>query len=225
MNYLKIYNNIINRGKNRILTTYTESHHILPKCMGGTDDLDNLVKLTPEEHYVAHQLLAKIYPNEPKLIRAANMMIPNRPSNKSYGWLKKRLSEVVSKSQTGEGNSQFGTRWIHHRELKKSKKIKKFELLPEGWSEGRMINFEKIEFKEQKEKKQGIKKEEEINYLRKVMYYYRDNDISMRELTNKFNIGHNAYVRFERYFKEEYREIVKNKKGNSNISKGRYLGV
>ena len=27
--------------------------------MGGTDDEENLVELTPEEHYVAHQLLVK----------------------------------------------------------------------------------------------------------------------------------------------------------------------
>ena len=54
MNYQQIYNNIISRGKSRMLTEYKENHHIIPRCMGGKDDSDNLVDLTPEEHYVCH---------------------------------------------------------------------------------------------------------------------------------------------------------------------------
>lgn len=38
---------------------YCEQHHIVPKCLGGADSLDNLVNLTPREHYIAHLLLAK----------------------------------------------------------------------------------------------------------------------------------------------------------------------
>jgi hypothetical protein len=142
MNYAKHYNNLITKAKNRTSHDgYYEVHHIIPRCIGGTDDKDNLVKLTPEEHYVAHQLLVKIYPNDNKLIRAAMMMIPNRPSNKLYGWLKRKYSIIISEAQTGEGNSQFGTRWIHSQELKKSKKINKGQDLPLGWNEGRKIDF------------------------------------------------------------------------------------
>jgi hypothetical protein len=61
--------------------------------MGGNNSKDNLVYLTAEEHYVAHQLLVKIYPDNHKLIYAANMMCTNSPtgkrSNKLYGWLRK----------------------------------------------------------------------------------------------------------------------------------------
>jgi hypothetical protein len=45
--------------------------------------------------------------------------------------------------QKGEKNSQYGTRWIHNMELKVSKRIDKGDLLPEGWSEGRVIDFDK----------------------------------------------------------------------------------
>lgn len=38
---------------------YGEIHHILPKCLGGNDIKDNLVKLTAKEHYVVHHLLCK----------------------------------------------------------------------------------------------------------------------------------------------------------------------
>ena len=45
MNYTKIYENLINRGKDRILDCYVETHHIIPRCMGGTDDAANQICL------------------------------------------------------------------------------------------------------------------------------------------------------------------------------------
>jgi hypothetical protein len=145
MNYKKIYDNLIFRGKNRILNEGTESHHIIPRCLGGDDSLENLVDLTYEEHYVAHQLLVKLYPNNPKIIMAAVMMRPNRPSNKLYGWLKRRFAEVQSKAQSGKGNSQYGTRWVFNEVTQESKKISKEEKLPHGWKEGRRVsNWTKV---------------------------------------------------------------------------------
>lgn len=38
-------------------------HHIVPKYMGGTDDLSNLVELTVEEHAEAHRLLYEQHGN------------------------------------------------------------------------------------------------------------------------------------------------------------------
>ena len=91
MNYTQHYTRLVERSKNRLFTDYTETHHILPRCMGGMDCVDNLVELTPEEHYVAHQLLAKMHPHEPKLIFAANMMtVGARRNNKRYAWLKRK---------------------------------------------------------------------------------------------------------------------------------------
>lgn len=156
MNYKKIYDNLISKGRNRVLNCYVERHHIIPKCMGGTDDKENLVELTPEEHYVAHQLLVKIYPENKILIHAAVMMIPNRPSNKLYGWLRRKLSERMKESQAGSGNSQYGKRWIHNKELKESKRIPKNDYLPEGWEEGRILDFDA---KCEREKKKELRKQ------------------------------------------------------------------
>lgn len=100
MDYQKIYNELISAPKQR--EGWTETHHILPRCLGGSDDKENLVKLYPEEHYLAHLLLCKIYPGNQKLLYAAmNMttgsMINNgRRSNKSYGWLRRRYAEAIS---------------------------------------------------------------------------------------------------------------------------------
>lgn len=69
MNYQRLYNNIIAKAKERALGSevYTETHHIIPRCMGGTDSSDNLVDLTFREHFIVHWLLCKIYPDVWKL--------------------------------------------------------------------------------------------------------------------------------------------------------------
>ena len=74
MNYQLIHNQIIERAQHRVPAGYTERHHIIPKCMGGTNDCHNLVRLTAREHFIVHKLLVEIYPNEPSLQRAAFMM-------------------------------------------------------------------------------------------------------------------------------------------------------
>ena len=77
MNYKKIYNDLINSRKKLVRSkkdNYYESHHILPKCLGGSDDKDNLVLLTPREHYIAHWLLTKIHPTNYKIWFALGLM-------------------------------------------------------------------------------------------------------------------------------------------------------
>lgn len=76
MNYKKLYNKIINNAKlnNNINGKYYEIHHILPRCLGGTDDQNNLVNLTLKEHYICHQLLCNIYPENKSIAHAYWMM-------------------------------------------------------------------------------------------------------------------------------------------------------
>lgn len=131
MDYLKHYNAIIERGQTRIKPDlYLESHHIIPRCLGGSDSPSNLVDLTPEEHYVAHQLLVKIYPNNSKLYHAANMMVANRATNKSYGWIRRGLSE----SMKGSNNPNFKgkARKAYIKKHGKPPKITKYELSESG---------------------------------------------------------------------------------------------
>lgn len=99
MNYNSIYEKLITNAKSRSLDGYTERHHITPQCLGGSDDALNLVDLTPEEHYLAHQLLVKIHPDNASLIYAARMMTISSPKadrskNKLFGWLRRKNQEV-----------------------------------------------------------------------------------------------------------------------------------
>jgi hypothetical protein len=133
--------------------------------MNGSDDDSNLVNLTPEEHYLAHQLLIKIYPNNQKLVKAAQMMIPNRPSNKLYGWLRRKFSEVMSESQSGINNSQFNTMWINNGI--ESRKIKSFDIIPDGWYKGRVKKI-----KQKRVSKQQLKRQADIDLYKEYYKIY-----------------------------------------------------
>lgn len=111
---------------------------ILFLCIGGPDTKENLVALYPEEHFVAHILLLKIYPEHKGLIAAVNQMTVGhlgKRRRKMYGWLKRKFASYMRESQSGEGNSQFGTMWICNGIT--AKKIKKTDSIPEGWERGR----------------------------------------------------------------------------------------
>jgi hypothetical protein len=101
MNYKKIYDLIIIRAKDRILNSYKEKHHIIPKCLGGTDEKSNIVELTPKEHFICHLLLCEIYPKENSLksarwamttLKSKNHNRKYRISSSQYDRIKKEMS-------------------------------------------------------------------------------------------------------------------------------------
>src|SRR3990167_9315455 len=105
MNYALHYDRLIARARSRTLTGYRERHHVLPRCMGGSDASENLVDLTGEEHYVAHQLLVKMYPTVRSLATAAMWMAKRVTGNKAYGWLRRRHALAVVAQHTGSQRS------------------------------------------------------------------------------------------------------------------------
>lgn len=108
MNYQKHYDALIQRA--RLRTTpegYTERHHVIPRCMGGGNEKGNLVRLTAEEHFVAHQLLVKIHTGNSALIFAVRRMTHsadmNFRSNKLYGWIRRKFSCAMIGNTRGKG--------------------------------------------------------------------------------------------------------------------------
>lgn len=69
-----IQNILISRGRFACSDQYHERHHIIPKCMNGTNDIENLIDLFPREHFIAHKLLAKENPDNTKLIHSWTFM-------------------------------------------------------------------------------------------------------------------------------------------------------
>lgn len=116
MNYHAHYRKLIDRAKFRVLVGYAERHHIVPRCMGGDNAVENLVWLTAEEHYCAHLLLVKMFPGHHRLVHAAHMMtvsrLPGRFGNKGYGWLRRKNAEAISISMKGKKRAPFTSEHI-----------------------------------------------------------------------------------------------------------------
>lgn len=111
MNHLDIYHKLYLKGKEREivnpLTGYSENHHFIPRCMLGDDSPENLVRLTAKEHYIAHVLLCKIFPENASLLCAwNNMRIKSNNQNRyipsrEYKELKELFSKSMSLLHTG----------------------------------------------------------------------------------------------------------------------------
>jgi len=90
------YYNIIDSAKARnVHSDYTETHHILPKSLGGSNDTNNLVKLSAREHFVCHLLLTKMTsgPSQHKMAFALNSF--RRSSSNQQRKLTSRQYESV----------------------------------------------------------------------------------------------------------------------------------
>lgn len=115
MNYKKIYDDLINDALiNPKADLYKESHHIIPKCMGGDDSKENKVLLTARQHYLAHWLLYKIY-RTTSLVHAWHSMsrIGDGQEKRSinshlFAYCKKERSRILSESMKGENNPFYG---------------------------------------------------------------------------------------------------------------------
>lgn len=131
MEYTNIYNQIIERAKTRQLEGYRERHHIIPKCMGGNNDKENIIELTAREHFLCHKLLCIIYPENEKLYYALFLMSINKNkkikyiiSSREYEYIKKKWNMFSKGKSKPEG---FGERI---KSIERNKKIGKANSKP-----------------------------------------------------------------------------------------------
>jgi hypothetical protein len=113
MDHEKIYNQLIDRAQSENRQkgsgVYFERHHIIPKCLGGTNDKSNLILLTAREHYIAHKLLCEIYPDNVKLhfamwamINGVTKRIGYHVSAREYNRIKQNHGDAIRKTQTNK---------------------------------------------------------------------------------------------------------------------------
>lgn len=145
MNYQKIYNQLVEKGRLRglIRGKGIEVHHILPKSMGGSDEDSNLVSFTYKEHFLAHILLAKIYNN--KQMHYALNRLTNTGKYKTgamYQFAREKHREVVS---------QF------------SKDMMKDRLSVKRVIDGKCVIISKEEYKQNKDLYVGLNKGRRFN--------------------------------------------------------------
>lgn len=140
MNYQRIYESIISNAKTKTYYEYSEKHHIIPRCLGGNNNPDNIISLSYREHFLCHWLLCKIYPENKKLKAAFGAML-TRQKNTSWQYeaVKRNLRDthfpwLQGKTPWNKGKRGLQTAWNkgkktgpHSKEsnLKRSLAVKK----------------------------------------------------------------------------------------------------
>lgn len=144
--YTRIYYQLINKRQVEILSkrnVYCETHHIIPKSLGGDDSPDNLVNLFPREHFIAHLLISKMVYSDSDIIKmnwALHRMSYGRTDHfksKNYEWYRQRHVQFLkeyhhSKRIPGwnqKMKEQVTATWKNntHRRKKLSQTIKKWQ--------------------------------------------------------------------------------------------------
>lgn len=104
------YFKIIEKAKNRNnVSGYVENHHIIPRSIGGNNKSDNIVELTPREHFVCHHLLTKFTSGkDKKSMWFAFNMLSNRlhksgkvQYSRSYQIAKQKFKSIISENNKG----------------------------------------------------------------------------------------------------------------------------
>lgn len=127
------------RGRFACGDEYHERHHITPKCIGGTNNEENLIDLFAREHFEAHRLLALENPENEKLIFAWNMMSHcHKKNNQRYQLTPEEYEEA--RKAFAKSISQLHKK---RNEIKRQKNIEnkcpQMILLPEARKETKVL--------------------------------------------------------------------------------------
>ena len=112
--YAHWYYSIITRALSRLaLPNYTEKHHIVPKSLGGSNSVTNLVRLTAKEHFVCHRLLTKMVCEDAAKIKMHNaaFQMTIKSSNQERYKITARKYEILKRNKSAAmmGNT-YGSR-------------------------------------------------------------------------------------------------------------------
>ncbi len=136
---LKPYEDFLLECKQKDIESYAKhKHHILPVFMGGSNEPDNFIVLTPEDHYNAHLILAGCFevgmPEHHYNIAAGNLIMRNarRTLKKVFGdntpvdliFFWEQANIHMKSALKGESNPMFGKTHSEDARVKMSEKIK-----------------------------------------------------------------------------------------------------
>lgn len=118
--YNKCYYNIIANAKSRHLLAPYETHHIVPRSLGGNNYKNNLANLTIREHYICHLLLTKFTHGRARqkmfyaLHRITNTDKIQIKSSRIYEYVRINHSKIVSARCKGKTIFQlYGRSHMH----------------------------------------------------------------------------------------------------------------
>lgn len=123
-----------------------------------------------------------------------------------------KISKAAKVHQAGTSNSQYGTMWI--TDGTENRKVKCDSAIPVGWQQGTAQGIVTQQRKKEQQKEQQIAKQQAIvQKYRAAFEYYRDNNVSVQEVGQEFNISYTAlYRNFKKYFSTEYKHVLESKK-------------
>lgn len=122
--YTTWYYSIIESARQRETLGYCETHHIIPRCMDGSNCQTNLVRLTAREHFVCHLLLTNMVNNKlvlSKLTYAAWQMSCRAPEHgvKVSGRIYESLRQSLSQTYKGNKRKPFSEQWRKNMSISK----------------------------------------------------------------------------------------------------------
>lgn len=104
--YTKWYYLIIESSRDKPISGYYEKHHIIPTSLGGSNNKENIVKLSARAHYICHLLLTKMVTGESrKKMIYAFWILSNRTSKKNsriYQTLRESFSMMIKQRKHTE---------------------------------------------------------------------------------------------------------------------------
>lgn len=87
---------------------FTHKHHILPKFMGGNNDVDNLVVLSIEDHFLAHKILAENCEDKYKSGASSSLNILYKYWSMALNGGYEEIKSIVSSGVSGKRNGMYG---------------------------------------------------------------------------------------------------------------------
>lgn len=126
------YERLIAFAQRRVVPTsqYYEVHHIIPRSMGGSNDMNNLVRLTVKEHRHCHILLYRIYrKSHPNMIFAVSAFyddsnrqrIAFRVQHPLRGWLLRAVTLTRAANTRAKGRAK--TAFFNSLTIQKRRRI------------------------------------------------------------------------------------------------------
>jgi hypothetical protein len=187
--YTSYYNSIINKAKNRLVDGYCETHHIIPKSLGGSNLKENLVNLTAREHFICHLLLTKMYEGDAKkkMIHAAWAMATLENDNQQRYKITSKIYESLRiKYATLKSETLKGKPGRKHSEETK----KKLSLAHTGKKRNPMSEKSKKKLSESmKGKNAGKKRTEEQRQQQSLRQIGREGKPHSEETKRKLSLA------------------------------------
>ena len=102
--YTNWYNKLIQNGRRDKPAYYAERHHVIPRCLGGSDETENLVYLSARQHYIAHLLLTKMVDGNAryKIWWAFHRMLFSNGGSRAYDFNRRRWAKWISENHASK---------------------------------------------------------------------------------------------------------------------------